>query len=117
MRGIFNLVCNLNFINKEWFLTLLVFFIGCVVRLVPELFAYPSPIGYDVINYYIPVTTNFTIHWTQISSEFPFYVSFLHVIQIATGLTPYSTVVIFATVIFGVFTVSIFFGRSETAES
>ena len=108
MRGIFNLVCNLNFINKEWFLTLLVFFIGCVVRLVPELFAYPSPIGYDVINYYIPVTTNFTIHWTQISSEFPFYVSFLHVIQIATGLTPYSTVVIFATVIFGVFTVSIF---------
>ena len=67
MRGIFNLVCNLNFINKEWFLTLLVFVIGCVVRLVPELFAYPSPIGYDVINYYIPVTTNFTIHWTQIS--------------------------------------------------
>jgi hypothetical protein len=108
MRGIYNLVCNLNFINKEWFLILLVFFIGCVVRLVPELFAYPSPIGYDVINYYIPVTTNFTLHWTQISSEFPFYVSFLHVLQIATGLTPYSTVVIFATVIFGVFTVSVF---------
>src|SRR5947209_4711681 len=86
----------------------MVFFMGCVVRLVPELFAYPSPIGYDVINYYIPVTTNFASHWTQISSEFPLYVSFLHVIQIVTGLTPYSIVVIFAIIIFGVFTVSVF---------
>jgi hypothetical protein len=68
----------LNITNKEWFLPLLVFFMGCVVRLVPELFAYPYPIGYDVINYYIPVTTNFADHWTQISSEFPLYVSFLH---------------------------------------
>ncbi|HET7147409.1 MAG TPA: hypothetical protein VFI73_02815 [Candidatus Nitrosopolaris sp.] len=79
-----------------------------MVRLVPELIAYPSPIGYDVINYYIPVTTNFASHWTQITSEFPFYVSLLHVTQSVTGLTPYSTIVIFAIIIFGVFTVSIF---------
>ena len=108
MRVIYNLVCNLKLINKEWFLALLVFFIGCVVRLVPELFAYPYPIGYDVINYYIPVTTNFANHWTQISSEFPLYASFLHVIRIATGLTPYSIVVISAVIIFGVFAVSVF---------
>jgi hypothetical protein len=108
MRVIYNLVCNLKLINKEWFLVLLVFFVGCLVRLVPELFAYPSPIGYDVINYYIPVTTNFANHWTQISSEFPLYASFLHVIRIATGLTPYSTVVISAVIIFGVFAVSVF---------
>ena len=81
---------------------------GCVVRLVPELFAYPYPIGYDVINYYIPVTTNFADHWAQISSEFPLYVSFLHLTQIATGLTPHTTVVIFATVTFGFFAVSVF---------
>ena len=108
MRIVYNLVCNMKFINREWFLALLVFFVGCVVRLVPELFAYPSPIGYDVINYYIPVTTNFANHWTQISPEFPLYASFLHVIQIATGLTPYCIVVIFAIIIFGVFAVSIF---------
>ena len=108
MRVVYNLVGNLKFVNTEWFLALLVFFISCVVRLVPELLAYPSPIGYDVINYYIPVTTNFASHWTQISSEFPLYVSFLHVIQIVTGLTPYSIVVIFAIIIFGVFTVSVF---------
>jgi hypothetical protein len=95
-------------IDKQWFLPLMVFFMGCVVRLVPELFAYPYPIGYDVINYYIPVTTNFADHWTQISSEFPLYVSFLHLTQIATGLTPHTTVVIFATVTFGFFADSVF---------
>ena len=94
--------------DKQWFLPLMVFFMGCVVRLVPELFAYPYPIGYDVINYYIPVTTNFADHWTQISSEFPLYVSFLHLTQIATGLTPHTTVIIFATVTFGFFAVSVF---------
>jgi len=98
----------LNMIDKQWFLPSMVFFMGCVVRLVPELFAYPYPIGYDVINYYIPVTTNFAHHWTQIASEFPLYVSFLHLTQIATGLAPNTTVVIFATVTFGFFAVSIF---------
>ena len=86
----------------------MVFFMGCVVRLVPELFAYPYPIGYDVINYYIPVTTHFADRWAQISSEFPLYVSFLHLTQIATGLTPHTTVIIFATVTFGFFAVSVF---------
>jgi hypothetical protein len=98
----------LNIIDKKWFLPLMVFFIGCVVRLVPELFAYPYPIGYDVINYYIPVTTNFAYHWPQTSSEFPLYVSFLHLTQIATGLTPHTTVIIFAIVMFGFFAVSVF---------
>lgn len=111
MKGVYYLVCKLNFTNKmdkEWFLPLLVFFMGCGVRLVPELFAYPYPIGYDVINYYIPVTTNFANHWTEISSEFPLYVSLLHLTRIATGLTPHSTVVIFATMMFGFFAVSVF---------
>jgi hypothetical protein len=98
----------LNITDKEWLLPLMVFFMACAVRLVPELFAYPYPIGYDVINYYIPVTTNFADHWAPISSEFPLYVSFLHLTQIATGLTPHTTVVIFATVTFGFFAVSVF---------
>lgn len=95
-------------VRKEWFLPFLIFFMGCVVRLVPELFAYPYPTGYDVINYYIPVTTNFAKHWSEISSEFPLYVSLLHLSQTATGLTPYSTVIIFATIMFGSFAVSVF---------
>jgi hypothetical protein len=98
----------LNITDKQWFLPLMLFIMGCVIRLVPELFAYPYPIGYDVINYYIPVTTNFADHWAQISSQFPLYVSFLHLAQIATGLTPHTIVVIFATVTFGFFAVSVF---------
>jgi len=94
--------------NKEWILVLLLFLTGCLVRLIPELTAYPYPIGYDVINYYIPVVTDFASHWTVISSELPLYVSFLHALQIATGLNPYSTVVILATITFGGFSISIF---------
>jgi hypothetical protein len=78
------------------------------VRLIPELTAYPYPIGYDVINYYIPVVTDFASHWTAISSELPLYVSFLHALQVATGLNPYSIVVILATITFGGFSISIF---------
>ena len=38
----------------------LVVFILCIaVRAAPELMAYPYPIGYDVINYYIPTIKNF----------------------------------------------------------
>jgi len=94
--------------NSEWILVLLLFLTGCLVRLIPELTAYPYPIGYDVINYYIPVVTDFASHWTEISSELPLYVSFLHALQIATGLNPYSTVVILATITFGGFSISIF---------
>lgn len=93
---------------REWILVLLLFLTGCLVRLIPELTAYPYPIGYDVINYYIPVVTDFASHWTEISSELPLYVSILHAIQIATGINPYSTVVILATITFGGFSISIF---------
>jgi len=99
---------RLSSVNKDRYIIVLVFLIGCVVRLLPELFAYPYPIGYDVVNYYIPITTNYANHWPQISSEFPFYVSILHAVHVSTGLNAYTVVVGFAIGIFGFFTVSIF---------
>jgi hypothetical protein len=99
---------KLSSVNKDRFIIVLVFLIGCVVRLLPELFAYPNPIGYDVVNYYIPIATNYANHWSQISSEFPFYVSILHAVHVITGLSAYTVVVGFAITIFGFFTVSIF---------
>lgn len=73
---------------------LLLFLTGCLVRLIPDLAANPYSIGYYVINYYIPEVTDFASHWTEISSELPLYVCFLHVIQIKTGLNSYSPLVI-----------------------
>ena len=70
--------------------------------------AYPYPIGYDVINYYIPVLSNFDIHWHTTSHEFPLYVYLLHLIGSAVGSSPYITVLVSAIFMFGMLSVSIF---------
>lgn len=86
----------------------LVFSAGFFLRLVPEMSAYPYPIGYDVINYYIPVLNNFNIHWHTTFHEFPLYVYLLHLLSIATGFSPHITVLVSAAFMFGIFSVSIF---------
>ncbi|HZD36737.1 MAG TPA: hypothetical protein VE130_16150 [Nitrososphaeraceae archaeon] len=73
-----------------------------------ELVAYPYPIGYDVINYYIPMLSNFENEWNTILREYPFYTSILYVVQNITGLSAQNTVSIFAIFIFGLFGVSVF---------
>ena len=70
--------------------------------------AYPYPIGYDVINYYIPVLSNFDIHWHTTSHEFPLYVYLLHLIGSAVGSSPYIMVLVSAIFMFGMLSVSIF---------
>ena len=100
-------------INTEKYAILFIFSIASLVRTVPELIAYPYPLGYDVINYYIPVVTNFDKYWPIISGQFPFYVSLLHVINDSIGssssLSPHFVVTTFAILTYGIFGVSIFF--------
>lgn len=86
-----------------------IFFLGLIIGLLPDLIAYPFPVGYDVVNYYIPITANFDQHWSKISNQFPLYAYLLHIINIATGVSPYYSVVIFASMMSGVFAISIFF--------
>lgn len=88
---------------------IIIFSLGFLVGLLPDLIAYPFPVGYDVVNYYIPITANFDQHWSKISNQFPVYAYLLHIINIATGLSPYYSVVIFASIMSGVFAISIFF--------
>ena len=87
---------------------LLVFLIGCIVRAVPDLVARPYPVGYDVINYYIPVLTNFQEHWAIVSQQFPLYVWILHSFQMATDLEPQVVVIASAIILYGFFSISIF---------
>ena len=98
-------------INSEKYAILFIFSIASLVRTIPELIAYPYPIGYDVINYYIPVVTNFDKYWPMISEQFPFYVSLLHVISnnIGSSISPHFVVTAFAIITYGIFGVSIFF--------
>ena len=100
------------FTNEKY--TILVVFILCIaLRAAPELIAYPYPIGYDVINYYIPTITNFEDKWDTVSKQFPLYVTFLYLISITTGLPTYSVVVAVIIVMTGIFGISLFYlGRN-----
>lgn len=94
--------------------TVVVVFILCIaLRAAPELMAYPYPIGYDVINYYIPTVTNFEDKWDIVSKQFPFYVTFLYLVSITTGLPAHPVVVAVIIGMTGVFGISLFYlGRT-----
>ena len=100
------------FTNEKY--TILVVFTLCIaLRAAPELVAYPYPIGYDVINYYIPTITNFEDRWDIVSKQFPLYVTFLYLITITTGLPAYSVVVAVIIAMTGIFGISLFYlGRN-----
>ena len=96
-------------INNEKYAILFIFSVAFLIRIIPELIAYPYPIGYDVINYYIPVVTNFDKYWSTISGQFPFYVSLLHAINTGLSFSPHFVVTTFAIITYGIFGISIFF--------
>jgi hypothetical protein len=79
-----------------------------MVRLIPEMVAYPYPVGYDVINYYIPVITNFQEYWPIVSEQYPLYVLILHFFQAATNLQPQILVSMSGLILYGFFSVSLF---------
>ena len=60
------------FENNRKYPYLIIFSIAVIVRVIPELEALPFPIGYDVINYYLPVLVNFDNHWASASNQFPY---------------------------------------------
>jgi hypothetical protein len=78
------------------------------VRAIPEMVSHPYPVGYDVINYYIPVITNFQEYWPIVSEQYPLYVLILHFIQAATDLQPQILVSMSGLILYGFFSVSLF---------
>jgi hypothetical protein len=99
--------------TSEKHAVLLVFILCIALRAAPELMAYPYPIGYDVINYYIPTVTNFEDKWDVVSKQFPLYVTFLYLVSIITGLPAYSVIVAVIIIMTGIFGISLFYlGRT-----
>lgn len=94
--------------RKEFFLVSMLFVIAAGVRLIPEIIAYPYPIGYDVVNYYLPVLSNFENHWTAVSTQFPLYVIVLHLITSGTHLPPSIVVPLTAILLYGFFSISVY---------
>jgi hypothetical protein len=102
-----------RFLASEKQAVVIVFLLCIALRVLPELAAYPHPIGYDVVNYYIPKVVNFEEQWSTISKQFPLYVTFLYYLSSVTRVPPPSLVVFVAVAMVGIFGVSLFYvGRN-----
>ena len=97
-----------NIINSKKYPYLIVFSLAIVLRLVPEILAFPYPVGYDVINYYLPVIKNFEQYWPTISNQFPFYVSLLYGISEVFRAEPQFVISSSIVLVFGLFSIAIF---------
>lgn len=94
--------------NSKKYPYLIVFSVAIVLRLVPEILAFPYPVGYDVINYYLPVIKNFEQYWPTISNQFPFYVSLLYGISEVFSAEPQLVISSSIVLVFGLFSMAIF---------
>jgi hypothetical protein len=104
---------KLRFLGSEKQTAIIVLILCIALRTIPELAAYPHPIGYDVVNYYIPKVADFEEQWSTISKQFPLYVTILFSLSTATGIPPPSIVVFVAVAMAGIFGVSLFYiGRN-----
>lgn len=90
----------------SWLMILVIIAGG--LRILPEIIAYPYPIGYDVINYYLPVLTKFDNHWNTVSNQYPFYVLTLYLITNVTKLTPHFVTSSSAVVLYILFSISVY---------
>jgi hypothetical protein len=78
------------------------------LRLVAEWLAFPHPLGYDVVNYYIPMVSNLNHQWQSVADDFPLYLVLLYSVSLITGLPAHAVVVGAAVAIFGLFGFSVF---------
>src|SRR5216117_4134131 len=94
--------------NNKHYSYLIVFSIAVIFRIIPELLASPVPIGYDVINYYLPVLKDFDNYWPTISNQLPLYISILHIITSILKVDPRIVITSSIVLIYGLFSIVIF---------
>src|SRR5262249_26048707 len=82
--------------------------VAFAIKLLSLLAAYPYPIGYDIVNYYVPVTAHFEQHWPEIEGHFPFYAVLIHSVAVITGWSAFAVVPFVGTVVFVAFSIAVF---------
>ena len=95
-------ISNLK-INKN---LLFVFLIGCLIRIIPEIIAYPYPIGYDIINYYIPLASE--VEFDTLNDQFNIFSYLLYILKISIFLDPHNLIIVLSSTIYGLFSISIY---------
>jgi hypothetical protein len=85
---------------------LIFFLIGCLIRIIPDLVAYPYPIGYDIINYYIPLTDQ--LNFVFRNDPFHFYPYLLYTFKLFIPLNSHGLIIILSSLTYGLFSISIY---------
>jgi hypothetical protein len=87
--------------------SLLFFFVlGCFIRIIPDLIAYPYPIGYDIVNYYIPLADKLNKIFQN--DSFQFYPYLLYTFKSFIPLNPQGLMLSLSSITYGLFSVSIY---------
>lgn len=96
---------NIFYPLKKEYIIFLIFFIGCFIKIIPELVAYPFPIGYDVVNYYIPSI----LYFEELNlEEFQIYVTLLYFLYTTFHLSAQDTVIILSSICYGLLSVMLY---------
>ena len=82
------------------------FVLGCFIRIIPDLIAYPYPIGYDIINYYIPLADK--LNTTFQNDSFQFYPYLLYTFKSFLPLNPQGLMLTLSSITYGLFSLSIY---------
>jgi hypothetical protein len=90
-------------VNKK---LIFIFLIGCLIRIIPEIIAYPYPIGYDTINYYIPLANE--IKFDSLNYQFNIFSYFIYILKTFTSLNPYNLIIVLSSITYGLFSISIY---------
>lgn len=85
---------------------LLCFLLGCFLRIIPDLIAYPYPVGYDIINYYIPLADKLNTIFQN--DSFQFYPYLLYTFKSFIPLNPQGIMISLSSITYGLFSVSIY---------
>ena len=82
------------------------FLLGCFLRIIPDLIAYPYPVGYDIINYYIPLADKLNTIFQN--DSFQFYQYLLYTFKSFIPLNPQGLMISLSSITYGLFSVSIY---------
>lgn len=82
------------------------FLLGCFLRIIPDLMAYPYPVGYDIINYYIPLADKLNTIFQN--DSFQFYPYLLYTFKSFIPLNPQGLMISLSSITYGLFSVSIY---------
>ena len=95
--------------NKLSFYYLVVVFgIGCLIRLVPIVINYPYPVGYDSINYYLPNLYHFENNWIVLITSFPVFISIVYLFSYIFDTSLYYSFLASNVILYGFFSVTIY---------